>query len=126
MVKKITLLDVKQALRDGRFRKNLPPELDDLVKKYNQNRACPCNTKLYAKILKDCKEQLVKYFPNRELPDIDKEISKLAENHWTVISCHINDLEKKLRKLPPGRKQLDVARWEEQVTVVINELDILY
>jgi hypothetical protein len=126
MAKKITLLDVKQALRDERFRKSLPPELDDLVRKYNQNRACPCNTKLYGRILRDCKEQVAKYFPNRELPNIDEEISKLSENHWTVISCHINDLEKKLRKLPPGRKQLDVARWEDQVTVVINELDILY
>jgi hypothetical protein len=29
-------------------------------------------------------------------------------------------------KLPSGRKQIAVARYENMVTVVVNELDIIY
>ena len=50
----------------------------------------------------------------------------MADNQWSVINCSIDDLEKQLRKLGPGRKQLDIARYEDQVTVVINELDIVF
>jgi hypothetical protein len=78
------------------------------------------------KIVKDCKDQLQKYYPNLEVPDQEEELKKLADNNWRVINCHVDELEKKLSKLGPGRKQLDVARWEDQVTVVINELDIIF
>jgi hypothetical protein len=125
-MKPITLLDVKQALRDSRFRDSLPPEFGEDIIKYVQNPGCACNFPLYKKIFKDAQTQLKAYFPGRELSDIDEETRKLAENHWTVLNCHKDELEEKLRKLPPGRKQLAIARYEDQVTVVINELDIIY
>ena len=50
----------------------------------------------------------------------------MAENHWTVINCHIDELESKLKKLPPGRKQIAITRYADQATVVVNELDILW
>jgi hypothetical protein len=46
----------------------------------------------------------------------------MAQNTWTVINCNIDELEKRLKALPPGRKQLELARYEDQVTVVVNEL----
>ena len=124
---RIGLMDVKNALKDKRFRESLPPELSADLVKYMQNPACGgCGTKLFRKILKDCVKQLRDYFPGQEVANEEEEILKLAENHWTVINCHIDELEDRLRKLPPGRKQLDVARHLDQVTVVINEIDILY
>jgi hypothetical protein len=96
------------------------------VDEFLNNPGCACHIPLYRKVVKDCKDQLRKYYPNLEVPDHEEEVKKLAENNWSVISCHIDELEKRLSKLGPGRKQLDVARWEDQVTVVINDLDIIF
>ena len=126
MANKITLLDIKQALQDARFRKTLPDSMSKELAEYNKNRNCPCNTKLYRRILKEARQQLKDYFPGRDVVNEEEEIRKLAENHWTVINCHIKELEGKLKKLPPGRKQVEVARYEDQVTAIINEIDIIY
>lgn len=126
MNKKINLMEVKAALKDSRFRLSLPKELEKEANEFLNNPGCPCHVPLYRKILKDCKEQLQKYYPNAEIADLAEEVKKLADNQWTVINCNINDLEKQLRKLGPGRKQLDIARFEDQVTVVINELDMIF
>ena len=126
MVKKITLLDVKQALRDARFRSVLPSELNEDIQKYLQNPGCACNMPIYRKVLKLAGKQLKEYFPDRELVDPDEEIKALAENHWSVINCHKDELEGKLRKLPSGRKQIAIARFEDQVTVVVNELNEIW
>jgi len=124
--KSIRLMEVKQALRDSRFRDSLPEHMKPQVEEFIKNPGCPCNVPLYREILKNCKKQLQDYFPGLELSDVEEEIKQIAENHWTVISCNIRELENKLRKLPPGRKQLAVARYEDQITVVVNELDIIY
>lgn len=126
MSEKISLIDVKKALKDSRFRLTLPKEMGKEIDEFLNNPGCACHIPLYKKITKNCKEQLRKYYPNLEVPEEDEEIKKLAENNWTVINCHIDQLEKKLGKLGPGRKQLDVARFEDQVTVVVNELDIIW
>lgn len=123
---KIGILDVKNALKDSRFRLTLPKEMEKELDEFLNNPGCACHVPLYRKILKDYKDQLQKYFPNMEISDQEEELRRLSENTWTVINCHINELEKKLSKLGPGRKQLDVARWEDQVTVVVNELDIVF
>lgn len=125
-MKKISIIDVKNALKDSRFRLTLPKEMEKELDEFLDNPGCACHVPLYRKILSECKEQLQKYFPNTEIPDHDEELKRLAENTWTVINCHIDELEKKLSKLGPGRKQLDVARWEDQVTVVVNELDVIF
>lgn len=126
MSSKISLIDVKKALKDSRFRLTLPKEMDKDVEEFLNNPGCACHVPLYKKVIKDCKEQLEKYYPTLEIPDQEEELKKLSENHWSVINCHIDELEKKLSKLGPGRKQLDVARWEDQVTVVVNDLDIIF
>jgi hypothetical protein len=123
---RITLADIKKALKDSRFRLTLPKEMSPDLEKFLDNPGCACHTPLYRKIAKECREQLQKYYPNLEVPDEEKELNKLAENHWSVINCHISELETKLSKLGPGRKQIDVSRWEDQVTVVVNELDFVF
>lgn len=125
-MKKIGLIEVKKALRDSRFRQSLPKELEPEVQKYLNNPGCACNLPFYRKILSDCREQLSKYFPGQELIDEKEELLKLSENHWQVINCHISELEGRLRKLGPGRLQLDMARYEDQVTVIVNHLEIIY
>lgn len=124
-MKKISLMEVKLALKDERFRNSLPKDLEGEVNQFLNNPGCACNVPLYRKILKDCGDQLEKYYPNSELEKVE-EIKNIAENQWTVINCSISELESKLRKLGPGRKQLDMARYEDQVTVIINELDMVF
>lgn len=119
-------MDVKQALRDSRFRESLPTDFADDIQQYLKNPGCACNTPFYRRILSEAGKQLQEYFPGRTLSNIDEEIKKLAENHWLVINCHVDELDERLRRLPPGRKQLAVARYEDQVTVVVNELDVIY
>jgi hypothetical protein len=124
-MKKIGLLDIKAALQDERFRDTLPEEMKKAFKDMSCS-SCPANTSFYQRILLECRSQLQEYFPAREVANIKEENKKLAENHWTIINCHIDDLESNLKKLPPGRKQLDLSRYDDQVTVIINEIDILY
>lgn len=126
MEKKITISDVKKALKDERFRAILPKDMGPELIGFLENPGCACNLPLYRKIMKDCRDQLSKYYPGMEIPDTEKEISRMAENHWTVISCHVDELESRLNKLGPGRKQLDVARYQDQVTVVVNDLDLIF
>jgi len=123
---KITTLDVKHALQDARFRDTLPKDMDDLIRKYNQNRSCPCNHKLYREILTRCETQLNQYYPNREVSSPDQELANLAENHWSVINCHVDEIEVRLRKLSKGRKQIAISRYEDRATIIINEIDIVY
>lgn len=126
MSKKISLLEVKSALKDSRFRMSLPKSFEKDINEFLNNPGCACHIPLYRKILKDCKEQLERYYPDSEIEDPAEEVKKIADNQWRVINCDINNLESELRKLGPGRKQLDIARYENQVTVVINELDIIF
>ena len=119
-------MDVKQALRDARFRESLPKELDEDVRKYQQNPGCACNVPLYKKIMTIAKESLQSYFPNKTVISLEEDAKRLAENNFSVISCNILELEDNLKKLGPGRKQIAVARFEDQVTVIVNELDFIY
>jgi hypothetical protein len=123
---KIGLLDIKNALNDGRFRDSLPLELRDDVAKWLQCPSCGTHVNLYRKIAKDCKKQLSEYFPGKDIFDPSEDAAQLAENHWLVINCHVDKLETELRKLPKGRKQIAIARFEDQATVVVNELDYIF
>lgn len=124
--KKISLTDVKRALKDSRFRVTLPREMEKDLDEFLNNPGCACHVPLYRRIVKECGEQLQRYYPDMEIPNQEEELKRLAENNWSVINCHIDELEDRLSKLGPGRKQLDVARWEDQVTVVVNDLDIVF
>lgn len=126
MSRPIGLMEVKQALRDKRFRDSLPVNFHSEIQKYLQNPGCACNVPIYKKIMLEAKQQLQAYYPNRTIANLEEEAKKLAENHFSVINCHVDELEEKMRRLSPGRKQIAVARYEDMVTVVVNELDVLY
>lgn len=122
----VTLMDVKQALRDSRFRESLPKEFEEEILKYQQNPGCACNVPFYKKIMIEAKDSLQAYYPNKSIVSLEEDAKKLAENNFSVINCRIDELEDKLKRLPIGRKQIAVCRYEDQVTVIINELDFLY
>ncbi len=116
-------MDVKQALMDQKFRISLPESLKLDVQEFLSNPGCSCNHKIYRKVMKVGHKELADYYPTKEKIDPEKEVS-LPRNEFTVINCHIKDLEKKLKGLPPGRKEIAITRFEEQVTVIINDLEI--
>lgn len=128
MKKKITMMDVKQALLDSRFREKLPAEFLTDVQKFLSNPGCACNHPIYKKLMKGASKELAEYYPNKETVSDDEaeKLDKLSKNEWKVINCTIHDLQDQLRKLGPGRKQLEIARFQDQVTVVVNELDFVF
>lgn len=122
--KPILLADVKHALQDARFRDRMPPELLPDLQKFLGNPGCACNVSFYRKVLMTCPDLLMEYFPGQVYEEI-KLPKPQPRNCWTVINCKVDELEGKLRALPPGRKQLAVARYEDMITVVVNEPDVL-
>lgn len=126
MKKRVTVHDVKQALLDQRFRDMLPEELKDDIQRFLKNPGCKCNHPIYRNVMMKAGKQLTEYFPTKEPApeeEIEKETSLLNKNNWQVINCSIYELSDELRKLGTGRKQLDVARFEDQVTVIVNHLE---
>jgi hypothetical protein len=119
MKKKISVMDVKTALLDQRFRATLPENFLPDVQKFLSNPGCACNHPIYRRVMKEAAAQLLEYFPTLD-PAEDEAVVK---NNWTVINCSISELQQKLRALGPGRKQVEVARYQDQVTVVVNDLD---
>lgn len=121
---KISIQEVKEALRDSNFRLSLPPELKDDIRKYEQNPNCPCNLDVYRNILKLGAKQLKEYYPGKEVVNPDTELPPLQENRWKVINCTIGELENFLKKDAAfGRKQVAIARYQDQATIIINDLD---
>lgn len=120
------MYEIKTAMRDSNFRRTLPAELKEDIQKYEQNPNCPCNLPIYRNVLKYAWKQLVEYYPQFDIPKVDEFIRKgNLENKFSVIDCSIFELESKLKKLPQGRKQIAPARYQDQITVIVNELDEL-
>lgn len=122
---KISIAEVKKAMSDPKFRRTLPEQLKDDIQKYEQNPGCPCNVPIYRNVLRYAKQQLQEYYPGQPVADFEQELMKLAENHFSVINCKVTELEERLKQLPSGRKQLATARWQDEITVIVNELDLV-
>jgi hypothetical protein len=114
---------VKQALKNIEFRRSLPTILKNEIQKYEQNPDCPCNLEIYRQVLKHGVKELKEYYSSEEI--VTLETPKLSENHWLILDCAIQELQVELRKLKRGRKQIAIARFEDRVSVIINELDAL-
>lgn len=122
-MKKLGILEVKQAfLSDTRFRDLFLPDLKNEMDEALKNPTCACNRKLYDRFF-EFPDRLAKYFPDREIESIQEQVDSLSKNQFTVINCHITELETRLKRLPPGRKQIAVTRFQDQVTAIVNELD---
>jgi hypothetical protein len=119
-------MDIRQALHDPRFRDAFPEH----VREFEQLDARPgcgtCAVPLARKILNDHPDRVAKFFPGRAVVRPEDEAATLAQNQWTVINCHVSELEDKLKALPPGRKQVAITRHADQVTCVINELMVVF
>jgi hypothetical protein len=122
----ISVLDVKNALKDENFRNNLPSSLNEDVQKFLQNPNCSCNLKVYQKIMAEAKDQIAAYYPDKLYKSPEETAKAVSKNTFRVINCSIGELEAKMQQLPVGRKQITLARWEDQVTVLINELEISF
>jgi hypothetical protein len=126
MRKNLGILEVKQAfLSDERFRSLFMPELKNEMEEALKKPTCACNRKLYDRFF-EFPDKLAQYFPDREIVSIQDQVSNLSKNAFTVINCQIGELETRLKRLPPGRKQIAITRFQDQVTAVINELDITW
>jgi len=144
--KTISILDIKTALKDPAFIAKLPESLAPEIEKIKANPSCGCNAKLYEKILHEAGNIVAEYFPEKTAPT-EEELNQQKEeqaamaaqaeearrsqeqaqqaqalNNWSVINCGIHELESKLKSLAQGRKQITLSRYEDQVTVVINNL----
>lgn len=125
MKKQLGILEVKQTFfSDSRFR-DLFPELKKEIDEALNNPICACNRSLYDKFF-EYPERLKQYFPNREVTSMKEHIKDMSKNSWSVINCNVNELENILKKLPVGRKQIAISRYEDQCTVIVNELDIVF
>jgi hypothetical protein len=124
MKKKVSLMDVKTALLDSRFRDALPQELLTDVQKFLSNPGCGCNHPIYKRVMKVAGRQLADYYPTKEQTDPDELPEKVATESWEVINCAITELQGRLSKLDPARpKHLEIARWQDQVTVIVHYFD---
>jgi hypothetical protein len=124
--KKVTIHNIKQALMDDRFRASLPDTLQEDIQKFLKNPGCACNHPIYLNVMKKAGSQVRDYFPSMEassVEDLEKSADKVAANSWQVINCNKDELVFKLRELGPGRKQLDISRYKDEVTVVVNHLE---
>jgi len=126
MSNQITVSDIKEALKNDEFRRALPSHLNDDVQKFLSNPNCSCNMKIYQRILQEAETNVKAYFPNKSIVSTQQVMESVMQNNWIVINCHINNLEEELKKLKTGRKQITMGRFEDQVTVIVNELEVVY
>lgn len=122
----ISVLDVKNALKDEAFRNKLPPEFQDDINKYLQNPNCSCNLKIYQRVMTEAKDLISSYYPDKAYKAPTEQVKNAAKNRFSVVNCSIGELEQRMQSLPPGRKQITISRWEDQVTVLINELEVVF
>ena len=74
-------------------------------------------------ILMKYKDRLKEYFGDVEIKSPQEEAAETSQNHWKVINCKAEELEEILNKLHKiGRVQLAVARYEDEVTLIVNEI----
>ncbi len=118
---KISIQEVKEALRDSKFRLSLPPELKEDVRKYEQNPNCPCNIDVYRNIIKLGAKQLREYYPGNEVIT-EAELSPVRQNNFVVINCGVEEIEEKLKPFKFGDWQIAIARWEDKATLIINDV----
>jgi len=116
----ITTEVLKKALRDHGFR-GMYPELSAEMDKWISNPDCQCNAPLYNTLLSDI-QRLKRYF-GEDIVVAEPAIAVEPEqiNRWQVINCKVDELEAILQGLSHGPKQLAIARFNQDITVVIND-----
>lgn len=119
----ITTEDLKRACKKGDFRK-LFPELRAQFDAYIQKPGCGhCAAQLISGLMEH-PERLQEYFGEVELDVTPPEsFDPVGAANFSVINCSVHELEDRLNALPAAAYQITVARYEDQVTAIINRLD---
>ena len=125
-MKKLTRLEIKKAILSHAAFRDLFPELKDDFAKLLQNPGCSCGIQIIDKTFK-YKSRLAEYFKDVEIKSPQEEAEDSSQNNWNVINCHIDELETVLNSFHKvGRVQLAVARFEDQCTLIVNSLGIIF
>ncbi len=119
-VLQIGIKEIKAALWKSSFR-DLFPELKDPINVYLNNPNCACNQPLYNTLLRE-KDRLEKYFNSKIELLVTPPTRKEIVGRIFVINSTIDSLESELRKLPIGPKSISIARYESQITAVVQLL----
>ena len=119
----ITAEDLKRASKKGDFRK-LFPELRAQFDGYIQKPGCGhCAAQLISGLM-GFQDRLQTYFGEVDFDVAPPEsFDPVGAMNFSVINCSIPELEDRLNALPVAAYQITVARYEDQVTAIINRLD---
>jgi len=110
---KIGLVEVKQLLQYNLNFRLLFPEFKDEINKFVKCTNCENNGSLLRKILNH-KDRIEKF-----LSDKNENVPKL-QDEFKVINTGIENLEEELRKIPIGSRVESLARFDNNVTVIIR------
>lgn len=132
----LSLLDIKTAMKDDAFVAKLPESLAPDVAKVRSNINCGCNMKFFERLIAEAPDVLQQYFPDKQIVKIEPQVAQQSQeqvqnqppkiiNNWSVINCSVHELEGRLQALREGRKQVTLSRYEDQVTLVVNHLDVM-
>jgi len=124
--KRLTRLDIKHAILSNVKFRELFPELEKEIKEVISNPSCPCHIPTYDLFFR-YKDRLQQYFSMKEIKSPQEEAEDESQNNWSVINCKAHELEDVLNKLhKQGRLQIAIARFENEITLVVNSLGIAY
>ena len=110
----LTISDIRQAIWDKRFQE-LFPEYQERIQQFIKDPGCACHTPFLHTFFQH-KDRLKKYFPTKNivLPEI--------RNDWSVLNCHIEEADKNLKSYPKTKRMIAAARWQNQLTVILNDI----
>lgn len=112
--------ELRKALWKAEFRA-LFPELKDGIHQFLSNPNCKCNAPLFNSLLQ-ARDRLEQYF-GPEIEVVEQPVTEEEVRTRTfVINTSIDLLEKELRRLPVGPKHISLARFEDQITAVVQLL----
>lgn len=101
---------------------NLAEKLKDLPKGRRMIAASRFRDKVTV-VTNDVESMLT--LPPENVEDVVKN-SREAEMNWKVINTTIFELENELASVAGGRKILQITRYKEQVTAIINDMTTLF
>ena len=121
---KLTLLDVKGAIWDKRFRE-LFPEYKDALEKFLKDPGCSCNIGIVKDLMSTKRSYAKIIFQPIEIVSPDEEDAKI-KNSWGVINCPIAELEDRLRLLDKTKRMVSAARFKDRITVITNDFQAAF
>jgi hypothetical protein len=104
-MKTMTMIEIKERLASDAAFRSLFPEYKEEIDDFLLDTSCACHASLYRKISKVYDEKI----HNRKFV-------------FKVINCHTDELEEILQTIPKNSKIESMARYENQITIIIRFL----